>query len=487
MKKCFAFALMMLVAVTVFATGGGERTDSASGEKPTTIKWLIRADEKGDKDAVFVELNKILLEDLNMQLDMQFIAPGNFNQKTQLAMAGGEDWDLIFTSHWANNYVGAAGKGAYLKLDDLLAEHAPDVMAEVPEHLWDGIKVNDGIYALMNYQVMYDQAGLWFLENVVDELGLRGQVESIESWDDYIAILEKVQTAKPEIFPARGNGVMNFSLMFQDPNLSMVLNAPYLCIDPKTKQISNTRFFDGAMEGLEVTREMQQSGLTPPDAATLKDEDTLIRNAMIFSRYARLKPGVEAALKFTSLQDFIVIPTSEGYIDTNAVQSTLTAVNVNSEHPEKAIELYNYFFAAENKEAFNMLIFGLAGTDYEIVNGDRVKKIPDTYAAAAWMLGNQFNAYLLDADIDGVWEDTKQANADANLDILYGFAPDRTSIETELATCEAIWLEYKDILYFGLKDPSEAVAEMMVKLEAAGLEEITAEMQMQVDAFFAAK
>ena len=80
-----------------------------------------------------------------------------------------------------------------------------------------------------------------------------------------------------------------------------------------------------------------------------------------------------------------------------------------------------------------------------------------------------------------------QGNEEAALDPLFGFVPDRTPIETELATCEAVWQEYKDILYYGLKDYTEVIPEMMSKLEDAGLEKVTTELQNQIDAFLAAK
>ena len=228
----------------------------------------------------------------------------------------------------------------------------------------------------------------------------------------------------------------------------------------------------------------KDEGYVPADAATMKDEVTMLSQGQILSRYSRIKPGNDAALLATYGNEWVSFPLSEGVINTMAVQSTLTAVNINSEHPEKAIQLYDYIFGSE--EVSNMLFFGLEGQDYELVDG-RVKKLPDCWVASAWMLGNQFNAYLTEADVEGVWEETIKGNEEAALDPLFGFVPDRTPIETEMATCEAIWLEYKDILYYGLQDYTTVIPEMMDKLNKAGLEKVTAELQSQVDEFLASK
>ncbi len=503
MKKLLALLLAIALCTTFFvscsdapasestpdsssaATDTDDSEDSEPEEagEPTTISWMVRTQEPANVDSVFEAINAKLLEDINMQLDMVFIAPGDYEQRMQLALAGGDDWDLCFTSHWANNYVNGAGKGAYLPLDDLLAENAPNHMSEIPEQFWDGIKVNGNIYGMINYQVMFDQAGVAFLKDIVDDLEL--DVESIASWDDMTAVLQTVKEAYPDVYPTRGNGVMNWALAFQDPHISAVFDAPYLAFDSETMKIDNDLYFERIADGLAASILWREEELVPADAATLKDETTLINSGMMFSRYNRVKPGGDVALANQTGLEWVVVPTSYGVIGTSAVQSTLTAVNANSENPEKAIQLYDYFFS--NKDAFNMLIFGLEGQDYEIVNGDRVKKIDSTYSAPAWMLGNQFNAMLLEADVATVWEDTKKANEEAVLDVLYGFVPDRTPIETELANCEAIWTEYKDILYYGLRPTDEVLVEMMDKFDAAGLEAVTAELQSQVDAFFAAK
>lgn len=143
---------------------------------------MIRGDEPKNYDSVMTAVNEKLLADTNMTLDLRFIAPGDFDTKMQMAMAGGDDWDLCFTSHWANSYVNAAGKGAYLELsEEMLKENAPNMMATIPEQLWDGIKINGKIYALMNYQVMYDQAGYMILKSAMEEQNI--DVTTINSWD----------------------------------------------------------------------------------------------------------------------------------------------------------------------------------------------------------------------------------------------------------------------------------------------------------------
>ena len=492
-KQLFALAMAGVMSAGLLAgcgggdssaaAGSGSTASGASTEETTEIVWMIRGDEPKNYDSVMAAVNEKLKADINMTLDLRFISPGDYDTKMQMAMAGGDDWDLCFTSHWANNYVNAAGKGAYLELsEEMLKENAPNMMSTIPEKFWDGIKVNGNIYALMNYQVMYDQAGYMILKEAVDEQGI--DVNSIDSWDSLNATLKTLKEAYPDKYATRGGGVINHDLIFQEEPQTTIMNMPFLTYDPETQKISNTIYFENIEENLKSMKLWKDEGYVPADAATMKDEVTMLSQGQILSRYSRIKPGNDAALKVQYGNDWVSFPLSEGVINTMAVQSTLTAVNVNSEHPEKAIQLFDYIFGSE--EVSNMLFFGLEGQDYELVDG-RVQTLPDCWVASAWMLGNQFNAYLTVNDVDGVWEETMKGNEEAALDPLFGFVPDRTPIETEMATCEAIWLEYKDILYYGLQDYNTVVPEMLDKMNKAGLEKVTAELQSQVDEFLASK
>ena len=136
-KQLFALAMAGVMSAGLLAgcgggdssaaAGSGSTASGASTEETTEIVWMIRGDEPKNYDSVMAAVNEKLKADVNMTLDLRFISPGDYDTKMQMAMAGGDDWDLCFTSHWANNYVNAAGKGAYLELsEEMLKENAPD-------------------------------------------------------------------------------------------------------------------------------------------------------------------------------------------------------------------------------------------------------------------------------------------------------------------------------------------------------------------------
>lgn len=498
-----ALLLLCLVLTACDSTGSSTSTPPAGGsssssgtsssqqpdtnQEPVEIIWLIRADEPPNVESVMAALNEKMLADINTTLKLTFIAPGDYNDKMPLIFSGGDEWDLCFTASWVNNYVNAANMGAYLPLDNLLAENAPGYLSIFPEKLLDGARIGGQLYGLPNYQVMYDQTGMWFLKDVAEELDLVDAIKSAASFDDVTEILRTVKQEKPEIFATRegqggGNGG---NLPFATEVVSLIFNYPFIAFEPSTKTLSKTYYMDMCEESYKVAETWYKEGLMPPDAATLKDEASMIKQGQIFSRYQRQKPGTDTEFFTANKLECITLETGLKVVNTGAVQSTITAVNANSKHPERAIQMYDYFFT--NAEAFNMLIFGLEGQDYTKLDGGYIQKIPDTYAAPAWMLGNQFNAYLTEGQDADVWEQTMKGNEDALVDPLFGFVPDNKPIETELAVISGIWTEYSTILKNGLQDHTTTVDEMMVKLDAAGLDTVIDELQKQVDAFLAGK
>ena len=266
-KKLFPLAMAAVMGVSLFAGCGqtGESSvESVSGEQttetntqsgePTEIIWMIRNEEPKNFDSVMAAVNEKLLKEKNMTLDLRCIAPGDYDTKMQMAMAGGDEWDLCFTSHWANNYVNAAGKGAYLELsEEMLNENAPNLMATIPENLWNGVKVNGNIYALMNYFSMYDQAGMMFLKSAVDEQGI--DVTTVNSWESLNKTIADLAAAYPDKYATRGGGVINHDLMLQDVPLSTIMNMPFLTYDPETNKVSNTLYFDRIQENLASAKE----------------------------------------------------------------------------------------------------------------------------------------------------------------------------------------------------------------------------------------
>ena len=115
-----------------------------------------------------------------------------------------------------------------------------------------------------------------------------------------------------------------------------------------------------------------------------------------------------------------------------ASRSAMTAVNALSKHPEEALRMLEIMNT--DPDVFNMLNFGIEGTNYSLEN-NKVALIDESgyFYNAAWAIGNQFNALLMNNQEDGIWEATDKLNREAEITPINGFSFTNVNVTTEIA------------------------------------------------------
>ena len=136
MKKRKATAILM---AAVMATGVFS-VDRYSGNCKSRrgscdCKWLMFGDKPEDYDMVMEDLNQKIKEKINVELDLEIIPQGEYNDKVKLALTAGEDFDLVFTASWINNFTENLTRDAFLPLDELLETYGQDMKEAIPDWL----------------------------------------------------------------------------------------------------------------------------------------------------------------------------------------------------------------------------------------------------------------------------------------------------------------------------------------------------------------
>ncbi|GAA3409943.1 ABC transporter substrate-binding protein [Paenibacillus hodogayensis] len=474
-KTGAGLAGVLLASAMLSACGGQPAAPSAEGngseaakQPPQKLIWYIRYSEPANAKAVLEKANALIQSKINATLDLRYINPGDYENKMQLIMSSGEEYDLAFTSAWANNYLNNVDRGAYIPLDDLLAKY-PDLQSILRKEVWNAVKVKDKTYGIPNNQIMVSQDGVWFKKDIVDKYDLN--VAKIKTLDELSGVYAKVKEKESNLIPAR-MGSVAFGFKDYVPNVENLFS-----IDT-----NNWKVYDKTQSYVEeyrTFRDWYQKGYFPQDVGTLKDETSLIKAGKVFSRYGRQKPGGDAELKAAYGFDVVQIPTAAPIIGRSAALSTLTAISSTSKKPELAMKLIHLINT--DKELINLLSFGIDGQDYTKLSANRVEKKPGAYEVPGWLLGNVFNTYLLPGQPDDVWEQTKKINETAKIDPLISFSFDRTNVENEMARLTAIEKEFQPILDNGLDDTEKTLKLRSDKMKAAGFDKVLVEVQRQLD------
>lgn len=474
-----------------------EETQAEDEEEVVTVKWALRSDSQDDDEMVFEAMNELLRERYHLEIEPIIISPGEYNDRMKLMSTANEDYDLCFTSSWANTFSDNVSREAFLPLNDILASDAGTLLTSALPREYEEYcavaTVNGQIYAVPNYQLIYTQTGAYIQKDLADEYGL--DADSIEDLTDLVPFMEWVRDNKDDVwplceisvstaYPERDFGFAGLGVYDGDDRFCSSLVYVGRADETYTaKLIYENEYWNAAMKELN---EYYKKGFFRSDYATVTDNSA----DKAANRYAIVlgiaKPGGEAEYTNNYGEEYIQIALGVPYLDITAGITTMTAVNVNSKNPEAAIKLLGVMWT--DKEIFNMMLFGLEGEHYTKVNENRIELISDSgynRTSLGWAIGNQFEAYVIPGQDDDVWEVTSELNGSAIATHMAGFVSDETSIETELAQINAVKSEYhKQGVY--VDDYDAWLTEYVEKLKVAGLEKVLEVTQQNIDAWRAA-
>ena len=134
-----------------------------------------------------------------MELDLDIIPQGEFNDRMKLASTAGETFDLVFTANWLNSFDENMSRDAFLPITDLIAEYGQDMAASMPDWLLDVAKVDGELYAVPNQQIIARQMGVVIRKDMAEKYGFN--MDSMKSIHDIEPFLDEIVKNESGIFP----------------------------------------------------------------------------------------------------------------------------------------------------------------------------------------------------------------------------------------------------------------------------------------------
>ena len=493
MKK----TLLLVTLVTIFAAfafaGGEAESGSSSGQlAPVSLMWYYPGTyPQSDQDTVFDAFNELLETKLNTTIDFKPISWGDYNQKMQVIIASGEEYDLCYTANWINNYHHNVAKGAFVPLDDLIDEYAPGLKKLVPAKIWDATRVKGKIYGLINYQISAMTSGVMFPKSLVEKYNFDyASVKKLEDLEPYLAEVTAGESGMIPLGVANTAGTtigyVNAYLGFEEIG-GRAVPGIILNNDPNMRVINQFKTPEFAA-WINLMRDWYEKGYIAEDAIAVTDiNPNLSAGGVGVSFEGNHKPGGDAEAAARWGYDVVSVPISESLLITSSIISTMHSISVTSENPERAMmfmEIMN-----TDKEQYNLLTFGIKDVHYEMTGPNSIQPIADSgYApGTAWMHASTFNAYLLPGQPDDVWDQTRELNMTAKASPIIGFSFDPEPVQSEIAQCTSVRQEYLPALELGTVDPAKVLPEFLEKLDKAGAQRIIDEMQAQIDTWKATK
>ena len=457
-------------------------SEEVKEEEVVTVTWCFRGDPQEDDEQVLEAMNEILREKYHLELNLIAIPNSEFNDRMNLMITSGEDWDICYTSNFANKFSPNVARGAFLALNDLIenTEAGQTLMSVYPEGLTDIATVNGSIYAIPNYQLLYTHRGAFIQKDLADEFGL--DVDSVEKLSDLEPFMEWVRDNKEGIWSLCDN-ISHVYCIGED---WYVVYEAGVALGDETYTVVNDVEQESLYKSFQLINSYYKRGFLRSDAATVVDWSS----DMAANRYAivtgTVKPGGDAEWSEKYGEEYYMVGFGEPYLAYDAGASTMLGINVNSKNPEAALKMISVMWT--DTEIFNMFLFGIEGEHYTKVSENRVELIADSgykRQSYGWAVGNQFNAWLIPGQADDVWEVTEANNKSAQKSLITGFVLDSTSLETERAQVSSVGLEYGNGFKY-VEDLDAWYKEFCEKLDLAGSDKIREDNQRQIDEWRAA-
>jgi putative aldouronate transport system substrate-binding protein len=502
--KVIALAMASAIAGAALTGCGGTAAAStaSTAEKATgasasdtgsdyTITMAYIGNEQPNQEAVFAKLNELTQEKLGMSLDLVRLDFGNYTDKLNLMLSGGDKLDILpvyFTQ--ASSYINA---GQIVNLADYMDKDGQDIIKLMGEDVAKSGAVNGFIYGIPSNKESAPLAGVVMRKDIVDELGI--DVDSIHTYDDLTPIYEKVKAAHPELDMVAGT-----NMVAQIQNYDPLSDSFGVLMDNgQSTKVEN--FYETEEYKTRVKRisDWYKAGYVKLDAATTTETvDNLVKAGTLFSFIQNIKPAYLVQENVACGQEMVTAyignddGTSANTMCTNNVNFFDWGIAAQSQDKEKAMKFLN--FAYSSPEFNNLINFGIEGEDYEKVSGsDTYVDFPSGKDATSayhlnegWLMPNQFIGYVWNGQPEDIWSQYQKFNSDATKSAAFGFLYDSSSVSTELTALMSVQTEYAKSLETGsVSDVDATLKEYNDKLYAAGLQKVMDLKQQQLDQWLA--
>lgn len=485
LRKLAALGMAAIMAAGTLAGCGGsddkkETAKNAGGEDIVNLKWVIIGNGMPDNyDSWIGKVNDYIGEKIGVNLEMEVIPWGDWDDRRNIIISTNEPYDIIFGN--GNNYMADIKLGAYVDITDMIPEQMKEFNELMPEKYWDAVKVDDRIYGVPAYKdSSISNYAVWDKE-LVDEYNIDYKnLTTIESLTPTFEMLKKEKNDYPVY--VKNDGVYSIFDVYDQIGAGMqILGVRY--DDPEGK-VCFTLEEPEIYSALETFHDWYKKGIINPDAATLTE-------ARVYNMW-RIAQGWESAGETAWGPDMgkevVVQKWGDTILSNETVRGSMNMISANSKYPEKCLELLN--LVNTDTTLRDMFYYGEEGVNFEYVdvNGEkRAHKINTDWSMAGYTQGTFFTVTPEDTTTTDQWGEIKALNEAAVPSVMLGFNLDTTEIDSQLANCREIWLRYKSEVMAGVNDPADVVPKMKKELMNAGFQDILDEAQAQVDEFLASK
>lgn len=484
------------------AKGDAQGTEIAEGEiYECVVEYPTLGETPQDLQLVEDALNEITEEKIGVHVTLYPINAFNSTQETTQMIASGEKLDLAI-SIFEGGCLSYANSESIIELDELVEEYGQDILAAEGVAMGGGY-VNGKLYAVPTEEKMGRVKAFEARKDLLDKYGIEYDENKIYTPQELTEIFAIVQAGEGGTFHciAASSGDDPIYTFFDHVDTLGASYASGVLTDYGTAGTTVTNYFE-TEEFAELCAEIRtwyENGYLSTDCNTTTDAAlTQLETGNYLGQFTNAEPDMIAnhSLMMNSYVGTDVVPlyTSAPAAQTAYYQITQWMIPITCDNPEKTMQFLNLTYA--NKDVINILKNGIEGTHYEFVdgsdciidyaNGYDPSTVPYTAILNVW--GDKSKDYQFTPITEQYYDELAAFNASVSEEYTseaLGYTFDSSAVKSQYAAVTDVVTQYSSVLGLGVADPDTTLDEFVSALKAAGIDEIIAENQSQLDAWLA--
>lgn len=458
---------------------------------PAELRLIMYGALNERKEEFFkTDFKERILEELNIDLEVEFLAWGAMTADVQNRLMAGEKFAYMHIPKDSTH--GEKGLCAEISEEDINT-YLPDLVKMRGNNGFDACKYKDQIIAVPMGNKIYSGAYrcVTVLNNVLNEVGW--DYTDIKTYEDLVEAALAVKKEYPDMrLFSEPVAILGAAVnLFADGPMSSTASYPtsgyyFVLEDEAGDKIHSMYESEEFKKAIRLAQEMHELGLSGDDLLSdpsASANDWSVGNCLVAQGVAGnlVETGLKAKmpegtdLRVIKLNDYTNIYT----LDYDWAFSVSVAAQ--DDVPDY-LRLLNWIYASEDNYRF--CIYGVEGKDWEY-NADGTINAKSGTMFADWFL--QASCYhIYDPSIPEeaiaayeAWDDgAKQSK-------LAGFTFDATNVMTELGAMDAITTEKIPPLVAGYGDVDKELPAIVEELKKAGLDKYMEELQKQYSAWYA--
>lgn len=506
LKKLMALTLSVVMAASVFTAcgsgngtasqsegagsgenGSGENKDASGAQSGETAHLELYAISFGGNNDSLANVNQAVNDYIkpliNADVKLNIISYGSYAQQVNLMMSGDAQVDLMLSTGSLTSNL--AGQGALMPLDDMLANQGADIVSIMGEDVLASCKYGGVTYAVPTNRDLARSMCYYYRDDINQELGLG--LENAKTLDDIEKCFEIMHEKDPEMSGIAGN---NTASLLQYWSWDAISNNYGVLMDLGSElKVVNLYETDEYKELVERMHKWYESGYIYKEIATSTvSSPDLFATGKMLGYFANGNPTMDNSQSQMLGGPIKHIELVEPYMSSTTVQTACWTIPHNSKNPEKAMELLNLMYT--DADLVNLLCYGIEGENYVIKDEEQgIIGYPEGQNAQTrtydntlgWTWGNMLIGYTWEGDDPDVHQQMTDFNNSAKRSKALGFTFDPTNVQNQITACSNVATKYTIGIESGSLDPAEALPKFQEELKSAGIDQIIAEKQRQLD------